>query len=306
MYPYYPIVELSADQVEAVEWMGTKDKFWVSLPGDKEKWLFKYARVNDGTPTGEHWAEKIGAEVAELLGLPHAVVELARFQGRVGSLSRRFVELSLPGAALAHGNVLLAAAVWKYDPRKRFGQKDHTLTNILRVVDRKFTDAQDHAIALHHLMGCLVLDGLILNTDRHHENWALISYTSSTGEERAHRMAPSFDHASSMGRNVTPTQLRAWGARPADVARYARNAPGAIYASNTNAHGLNPIELVRLALRLKPEPMGTWLHRLHTLDPEALKDIVYRVPPEMMSPAQKAFTAALLKHTLSILQQLAP
>jgi len=302
----YPIIELLPDQVEAMEWMGTKDKFWVSLPDDKEKWLFKYARVNNGMPTGEHWAEKIAAEVAELLDLPHALVELATFDGRSGSLCRRFTELSFPGTALAHGNVLLAAGVWKYDPRKRFGQRDHTLTNILRVVDKMFTDPQDREIALHHLMGYLLLDALVLNTDRHHENWALIRYTSSTGDSKGHRMAPTFDHASSLGRNVTPTQLQAWGARPADVARYARNAPGAIYAHNTDSHGLNPIELVRLALRLKPAPMRPWLHRLRTLDPEALVEIVHRVPAQEMSDAQKAFTAALLKHTLHLLQQLAP
>lgn len=306
MHDQFPIIELLPDQVEAVEWMGTKDKFWVSLPNDDEKWLFKYARVNDGTPTGEHWAEKIGAEVADLMGLPHSLVELARFNGRPGSLSRRFAELSLPGTALAHGNVLLAAWVWNYDPRKRFGQKDHTLTNILRVVDKMFIDPDDRDLALQHLMGYLVLDGLILNTDRHHENWALIRYTSSTGTEQGHRMAPTFDHASSLGRNVTPKQLQAWGTRHADVARYARNAPGAIYATNTDTHGLNPIELVRLALRVKSEAMRPWLHRLHNLDPEALAAIVHKVPPGSMGPAQQAFTSALLKHTLSTLQQLVP
>jgi len=301
----YPIIELDPEQVEAVEWMGTKDKFWVSVPGEDEKWLFKYARESDGLVVGEHWAEKIAAEVAELMGVPHSLVELARFNGRPGSLSRRFVELSLPGTALAHGNVLLASLVWNYDPRKRFGQKDHTLLNILRVVDKMFTEVADRQRALHDLMGYLVLDALILNTDRHHENWALIRYTSSSGSEQGHRMAPTFDHASSMGRNVTAAQLQAWAAQPVAVARYARNAPGAIYASNTDKQGLNPIELVRLALRVKPEPMVPWLNRLLTLDPEALSAIVHKVPPELMRPAQQTFTSALLKHTLSILQQLA-
>lgn len=306
MSALYPIIAVLPEHVLADEPMGTKDKFWVQVDGDDEKWLFKYARVNNGVPTGEHWAEKIAAEVAEYMGLPHAEVELASFNGQPGCISRRFAELSLPGTALAHGNAILEGQVIGYDRNKVFRQSDHTLTNILRVVDKMFTDPEDRRIALLHLMGYLVLDGLILNTDRHHENWALIRYTSSTGIEQGHRMAPTFDHASSLGRNATPSQLEAWGTAPVAVERYARNAPGAIYASATDKKGLNPIELVKLALRVKPAAVLPWLKRLHNLDPEVLATIVHRVPPEVMSPAQQRFTTALLKHTLSSLQQLAP
>ena len=38
--------------------MGTKDKAWFLLPDTNERWLFKYARVNQDVSTGEHWAEK--------------------------------------------------------------------------------------------------------------------------------------------------------------------------------------------------------------------------------------------------------
>lgn len=302
----YPIVEVLPGHVLADEPMGTKDKFWVQVEGDDERWLFKYARVNNGVPTGEHWAEKIAAEVAEYMGLPHAEVELARFNDQPGCISRRFTELSFTGTALAHGNAVLEGQVIGYDRNKVFRQSDHTLTNILRVVDKMFVDPEDKRIALDHLMGYLVLDGLILNTDRHHENWALIRYTSSTGKEQGHRMAPTFDHASALARNATPSQLEAWGTAPVAVARYARNAPGAIYASASDKKGMNPIELVKLALRVKPTPVLPWLKRLHNLDPEVLAEIVYRVPPEMMSPAQQQFTTALLRHTLSTLQQLTP
>ena len=74
--------------------MGSKDKAWFLLPETNERWLFKYARVNQDVSTGEHWAEKVAAEIAELIGIPHCLVEFAEFDGRMGSLSRRFPELA--------------------------------------------------------------------------------------------------------------------------------------------------------------------------------------------------------------------
>ncbi len=89
----YAIVHLEPEWVRADETMGSKDKSWFLLPDRQERWLFKYARVNQNVCTGEDWAEKIAAEIAELLSVPHCLVELAKFEGRRGSLSRRFPEL---------------------------------------------------------------------------------------------------------------------------------------------------------------------------------------------------------------------
>ena len=56
----YPIVEVERESVRESEDMGSKDKFWYLQ--DAGYWLFKHPRCN----TGEHWAEKIAAEVAAL------------------------------------------------------------------------------------------------------------------------------------------------------------------------------------------------------------------------------------------------
>ena len=73
----YPITEVKRESVRESEDMGSKDKFWYLHPTEEEGyWLFKYPRCN----TGEHWAEKIAAEVADLLGISHARVELAIFE----------------------------------------------------------------------------------------------------------------------------------------------------------------------------------------------------------------------------------
>ncbi len=66
----FQIIKLKPEWVQADETMGTKDKAWFLLPETNERWLFKYARVNQGVSTGEHWAEKIAAEIAKLIEPP--------------------------------------------------------------------------------------------------------------------------------------------------------------------------------------------------------------------------------------------
>lgn len=303
--PNYPIITIYPEWVQAEEWMGSKNKRWVSLPEDKERWLFKYARVNAGVPTGEHWAEKIAAEVAELLGLRHAEVELATLEGRPGSLSRRFAELSYPGTALVHGNVLLKGHVLGYDLQKKFRQSDHTLGNILRVFDHIIANDEQRMRALDEFMGYLVLDALVLNTDRHHENWALVSHASVFGIAD-HKLAPTFDHASSLGRELTLVQVREWEPDPVNVLRYAMKARGPIYQLNKDRKGLHPYEVVRMALRVKPGHVIPWLERLRNLDPQELTNVVERVPLSMMDEEYKRFASALLRHMLARLQQLKP
>src|SRR5262245_16967678 len=222
--------------------MGSKDKAWFLLPDKNERWLFKYARLNKQVATGEHWAEKIAAEIAELIGAPHCVVELAEFEGRMGSLSRRFPELSQPGMELIHGNDLLAGLVLGYDRNKRFHQSDHTLENILAAIAQVIPDKQQRDDARTTLAGFVVLDALILNTDRHHENWALLRENRPSGVVR-HRIAPSFDHASSLGRELPKEKLDKWEQEDWRAEWYALRAPGGIYLKKEQEHGENPLRL---------------------------------------------------------------
>lgn len=299
---HYPVFDLKPEWVRAEETMGSKRKYWVDASAEQQ-WLFKFARVNSGVPTGEHWAEKIASHVAKCMGLPHAQVELATLEGRNGSLSLRFSELSNPGTALVHGNVLLPGQVLGYDPEKKHRQSDHTLGNILRVMDHVFAEGADRKKALDTFMGYLVLDALVMNTDRHHENWALVRYTSSTGMEE-HGLAPTFDHASSLGRELTEEKIQSWAHDKEAVARYVAKARGAIYRLNTDERGLSPMELVSLALRMKGDHVRPWLECMHTLDPQTLVDIVARVPPTVMSDRHRSFASELLKYTLNRLQHL--
>ena len=70
----YPIATVREDTIRLQEHMGSKRKFWYREREDSNRfWLFKFPNDN----SGEHWAEKIAAEVAAVLDFEHARVELA-------------------------------------------------------------------------------------------------------------------------------------------------------------------------------------------------------------------------------------
>jgi hypothetical protein len=294
----YPIISLRKEDVLAPEEMGSKRKGWVQVAGDSERWLFKYARLSNGQVTGEHWAEKVAAEVAGLLHIPHARVELATLEGSPGCISRRFPELARPGAELIHGNDLLAGAGFGYDRTKQFRQSDHTVENILAAISHVFSDPAEQAAAFRQMAGYLVLDAIILNTDRHHENWAIVRLMHQDGRV-SHEMAPTFDHASSLGRNEPPDKLATWLSDPERPEWYAARSQcrGGIYLRSDDAHGANPLRLLELVARKWHEYFVPWLPQVENVHADALCDTVDRVPSETMVQAQRDFTKALLRVT---------
>ena len=93
----YSVLYVRPEEAIGDEALGSKTKFWFRRDG--QRWLFKEAR--DGT--GEDWAEKVTAEVASLVGVPAATVDLAEFQGRRGCASLSFVDTDA-GEGMIHGN----------------------------------------------------------------------------------------------------------------------------------------------------------------------------------------------------------
>jgi len=79
--------------------MGSKRKFWYRRPGRgrQANRLFKYPHAG----SGEHWAEKITAEIGKALGIPCARVALAECGTERGSSTWSFVKRS---EELFHGN----------------------------------------------------------------------------------------------------------------------------------------------------------------------------------------------------------
>ncbi len=298
----YPIIQVKQESARDPEDMGSKDKFWYRHPQKEEDWLFKYPRLNKGEHTGEHWAEKIAAEVAALLEIQHARVELAVFEQKRGSVTKSFAQ---DGKELIHGNQMLARVFHNYDLKRKFHQSSHTLANIWQVMDHIFSKPEDAEKAKLCLAEYVLLDGLIGNTDRHHENWGILRKKKDDHWEEF--VAPSFDHASSLGRELQDTRRdrRLAEDRIGDyVEKKGKKGSGAIYWLEDDQHGPSPLELVRRATCKYPDLFRPALTKLEKVDDRSLDNLVNRVPSDWMSPSAKKFAIALMRYNLEQLQEL--
>ena len=203
----FPVVKVTGAVED--EQAGSKRKFW-SNDDDGHRMLFKYGRPG----TGENWAEKIAAEVADLLMVPHAQVELAEFEGERGIVSYDVTE-GLERGALVHGNELLTWTSPGYDMGSTFRNVQHTLARVLDALARDFIYApRGHSCpvglerGVEVFVGYLLLDALIGNTDRHHQNWAVLVPYHAPGVKLRAELSPSFDHASSLGRELPEARQR--------------------------------------------------------------------------------------------------
>jgi len=295
----YPILEIQPDWVLESEAMGSKRKFWYRESNDQTQWLFKYPQPK----TGQHWSEKIAAEVAHKMGIPRARVEFARFQGIYGSATESFVR---DGLELYHGNQVLAGWVLGYDPQKDFMQKDHTFDNISLALDRTFKNPSGALKAKQQLNDYLVLDALVGNTDRHHENWGILR--KPTGEGWVGFLAPTFDHASSIGRELvdhSAGKSREKLLKERRIGQYSEKARGAIFWEATDTHAVSPLELVRRAAARYPEQYARSFARLESVSRKAFEEIVDRVPAEWMSPLSRTFAVELMCYNLEQLREIA-
>lgn len=286
--PAYIVLEIQPQWVLEGEALGSKEKFWYRAKDNDPEWLFKFPQPN----TGQHWAEKIAAEVAACLEILHAHVEFAIFQETRGSATESFAR---EGRNLFHGNQILAGNVLGYDPTKAFRQSDHTLENIFAAIDKTFLTPEAAQRTKILFASYIVLDALIGNTDRHHENWGILR--RRVGEHWQGILAPTFDHASSLGRELVDTsdgKCRQRLLREGQVGRYAENAHGAIFWNKTDKRGLSPLELVRRAAVAQPEIFKPALGRLDRLDRYKAEGIIARVPDAWMTPIAREFAVELM------------
>lgn len=288
----YPVIQIPRENVLYGEQMGTKDKDWCRHPADERLWLFKHVRLISETVgfSGEHWAEKLAAELGRLLGVPVAQVELAETEGRRGSLSRNI--LAGNTEAMVHGNELLAGHVTGYDKDRKRGQNEHTWENIQAAI-RKRCGETPCAEILETFAGYLVLDAWIANTDRHHQNWALLQTQGPHGV--TYSMCPSFDHASSLGRELTDERRREVMAAGIDRYRHHKKARGAIYWERSNKHPLHQMELVRRIAKENQTLVRPWIARLLAIKAEAWREVIHAVPSTLMTPVAKEFAVCLIE-----------
>ena len=290
---YYPVIPLVIPPRE-MEGRGTRRKFWVLGPDSRTEWLLKFPRPD----TGEHWAEKIAAEIGQLIDVDTAHVELARSGDELATICRTFLsavedlyEDKGPAVMWFHGSEFLELAIPDYDVHVVRSNRAHNVKNIIDAVERLAgVDGMNPMPGWDKLIedfaSYALLDGLIGNADRHHENW-MVAYVVDADDVRLH-LAQSFDHASSLGRELLD-ERREQILSTNGVLRYLRMGQGGVFVDGNRRRAPPPLRLAQLLCRWRPGLAGNWFGRLNSVSDSEIRSIIERVPPEFMSEIAREF-----------------
>jgi hypothetical protein len=145
-------------------------------------------------------------------------------------------------------------------------------------------------------VGYLLLDAWIGNQDRHHENWGLVNASKAYPSEPL-RIAPSYDHASSLGQNLLDVEreLRLDGNDlRARIDRWARRARTPFYLRDTDTKPLTTFEAFHRAAELRPRAGAEWVTRLASVNSASVERILEAVPESLMSSLTRRFAHRLL------------
>lgn len=298
------ITEILTCNKDQLEQLGSKEKFWFYKDNDfSEKYLFKFSREN----TGEHWSEKICEQISSILEIPHATYTMSSFNQRIGIYCPSLVTNH---ERLVMGNEVLHAedktAYPEPDPHqeKKFVRtREHTFARILGCLDKQNISCPPNSptpTASSLFCGYLLLDAIVGNQDRHHENWALILDTR-TG---ARTLCPTYDHAASLAFNISDDKknlILTTKDKGQDLAKFCSRARSAIYGSKTDPHPLGTVDLFTRAAIHQKNCKSFWLDRLEKITEDKISEILSKFDENTISHISKEFT---LKYILQNKQRI--
>lgn len=287
-----------------VEAAGSTTTVWLEEPETCEEWLHKDTVIpSNGVEQGEDWSEVISTQVAQLLKVPCAETRMCIRAGRRGSLSRN---VRPTGQALFEGHtVLFNAGAGGYFPhsegkpgvdpsRPELKRPGHHLTNIKAALDGVAAPPNFRGppalTGFDVFAGYMIFDALVANQDRHEQNWAILTSQLVSSTER---LAPSYDHASSLGYNLSDTKRKACIDDPDRLRMWANRGTAIRFEHHASRptlveHAVNAVE------KCTPEGAHWWREQICDLDLEPLRESLQGGAISGMSVAAATFASNLL------------
>lgn len=163
---------------------GRSEKIWLTY-GDKIG-LFKFPKqAKDGSITYEHISERLAYDIASVLNVPCAKIDIGTYNGRYGSMSYR---INKDNEVLMEGIAFISQMYPEYDIDKLCDAKNKIYYSfkmiypIAKLLKRE-----------KELMQMMIFDALIGNSDRHHSNWAVL-----VSPDYDIKFSPLYDNGSSL------------------------------------------------------------------------------------------------------------
>jgi hypothetical protein len=289
----YPVLDVSDWEIIADETVGAEEKFWLLEPGTSSLWLFKSVTVKQGHVHGEDWAEKAAAQLAVLLGVPCARIELAELRGAPGCIG---ADLRPPLHELQHGQLLLEEhGTPGYVHGKGKEHPGHSVENIHAalqgILPPPGCEPGFDATAYDVFAGYLLFDAWVANRDRHDNNWAVLRPVMASADPL--RLCGSYDHASSLGFNLTDqASLRL--VEQQRVMAWCQKGTAWRFEHDPGRPIPTLVEMAAQALRLaSSEAQRYWPERLRQVDQDEVAHVLARVP--RMSDPARTFAGKVLE-----------
>lgn len=297
----FPVVTVESEVFELFEQLGTKSKFWY----DESRSLFKAGRPG----TGENWAEVVASRIARGLGLPHAHYDLAEttvtlldWEPEPNGMTRGVTTPNFTprGGRLILGNELIVNVSSAETTKTQNRRSQHTVPRLAGVmkservqIPQEWESPRQVQTAGGVMAGYLMLDVLIGNQDRHEENWGILARPGHSAP--TFELAPTFDHASSMGRNETDQRRlqKLHHKNPAHgVAGYAARALSQLH--DRSGKRTTTLSAFKDFSEYFPEESRYWIAQLSRMTELSFRILMNEVPEGWISETTRDFASEIL------------
>lgn len=176
---------------------GASEKNWLVNLITKEKGIFKFPKMMfNGEVTGEYWAEKLASEIAKVIGIETAKVDIGLYKNRIGSMSYMLLN---DDEELIEGIHYITNLYPNYDGDKFEDQSENCIYSIQMIME----SFRENINLKEDFLKIPIFDCLIGNSDRHHNNWAVIKNINSN----ALKISPLYDNGSALCCYINPNTI---------------------------------------------------------------------------------------------------
>jgi hypothetical protein len=277
----FRLLDLSEWEIdERVLTTGRRGKDWLIDPETRQYGLFKRPHYH----VSESAAEKVAAELGRVFGIPTARTDLAFRNEDHGILSYKFLEKN---ESLVNGGDLIIGVQPNYD---RIRGREHSFQIIETLLGPRGL--------LPGMIDLLMLDATIGNSDRHQDNWSVV--ISPSGQWR---LAPSYDHGSSLGRDISEDELRAGvtADRLEFYVQRGRSRVGWLEASGTRQ--LRHLDLLRRVASRYPRQTREAVSKIRSARWVDVQGTVESIPDEFASATRRALMCDILRLRIGHLER---
>lgn len=290
----FPVLNVTEWQSLRLEQRGATTKDWVlppHSPAEEPEWLWKQVATESSglrRALGHDWGERVAGEVAGLLGVPAATVELAVRGDQRGVICRSFASHRAGLPALTNASEILGTVVPGYDGSRTGQHPDYTLEAVFELLAGVEPPAGSNTAITNGqeaFAGVLLLDAIIANQDRHHDNWGLLQ-----AQDGATTLTPAFDQACSLGYQATQTDKER-RLQEGSVQQWAARGRATQFATRPRLVKL----AVRALERIHARAAEHWIARLEALSLYDIEHLVRRVPAHLMSHVDRRFATEIVR-----------